>query len=501
MEEKQFRYADLGEQLKKVNLFMCITTAVVYLLSYVVVFVSFLQKNRSGFFAIGMLAVMVATIVLGFLSLKKDSGSKLLRYYMLIGLSIVGAMLIYAYVDYYMRFLAAMPLLGCILFFDTKFSKLAAIIVSTENIVITLFRQFVLHTYAGEEFVPNLVAGFAVTVLMFLAFYLTKVGKSFNEDSIGRAQYEAEQQKRMMKDVLDIAERVRIGTRQAMDIVNELQMSSEAVTEAVGDISLSTSATAESVQNQSTMTQGIQDHLEQAVLRAEDMVKVAGRSNELNEESTERMRRLRAEAESLQKTNDTVAVTMKQLQQNVINVKEITKTIFDISSQTNLLALNASIESARAGEAGRGFAVVADEIRKLSELTRVETENISGILDNLANNAIETAKALEESLRSGKVQEEMIAEVAGRFEEANENVNRLTEHVNEIEKTLGELSDANTEIVNDISNLSAMSQEITALAQQSSEMTEGNHKNAIQAKEILDGVLSVSHGLEKYVAK
>ncbi|MBR6537747.1 MAG: hypothetical protein IKT67_11180 [Lachnospiraceae bacterium] len=501
MEEKQFRYADLGEQLKKVNLFMCITTAVVYLLSYVVVFVSFLQKNRSGFFAIGMLAVMVATIVLGFLSLKKDSGSKLLRYYMLIGLSIVGAMLIYAYVDYYMRFLAAMPLLGCILFFDTKFSKLAAIIVSTENIVITLFRQFVLHTYAGEEFVPNLVAGFAVTVLMFLAFYLTKVGKSFNEDSIGRAQYEAEQQKRMMKDVLDIAERVRIGTRQAMDIVNELQMSSEVVTEAVGDISLSTSATAESVQNQSTMTQGIQDHLEQAVLRAEDMVKVAGRSNELNEESTEKMRRLRAEAESLQKTNDTVAVTMKQLQQNVINVKEITKTIFDISSQTNLLALNASIESARAGEAGRGFAVVADEIRKLSELTRVETENISGILDNLANNAIETAKALEESLRSGKVQEEMIAEVAGRFEEANENVNRLTEHVNEIEKTLGELSNANTEIVNDISNLSAMSQEITALAQQSSEMTEGNHKNAIQAKEILDGVLSVSHGLEKYVAK
>ena len=226
MEEKRFRYADLGEQLKKVNLFMCITTAVVYLLSYVVVFVSFLQKNRSGFFAIGMLAVLVATIVLGFLSLKKDSGSKLLRYYMLIGLSIVGAMLIYAYVDYYMRFLAAMPLLGCILFFDTKFSKLAAIIVSTENIVITLFRQFVLHTYAGEEFVPNLVAGFAVTVLMFLAFYLTKVGKSFNEDSIGRAQYEAEQQKRMMKDVLDIAERVRIGTRQAMDIVNELQMSS-----------------------------------------------------------------------------------------------------------------------------------------------------------------------------------------------------------------------------------------------------------------------------------
>ncbi len=499
MEEKQFRYADLGEQLKKVNVFMCITTAVVYLLSYAVVFVSFLQKNRTGVYAIGMLFVMVATIVLGFLSLKKDSGSVRLRYYMLVGLIIVAAMLIYAYVDYYMRFLAVMPLLGCILFFDTKFMKLAAIIVSTENIVITLFREFVLHTYSGDEFVPNLIAGLAVTVLMFLAFYLTKVGKSFNEDSLGRVQYDADRQTVMMKDVLAIAEKVRNGTQQSMDIMNELQMSSEAVSEAVGDISLSTSATAESVQNQSIMTQGIQDHLEQTLARAEDMVKVADRSRELNEESTEKMRKLLAEAAALQKTNDTVAATMKQLQQNVLNVKEITKTIFDISSQTNLLALNASIESARAGEAGRGFAVVADEIRKLSELTRVETENISGILDNLAANATETANALEESLRSGKVQEEMIAEVAGRFEEANENVNKLTEDVIAIEKTLGELSDANTEIVNDISNLSAMSQEITALAQQSSEMTESNHQNSLKAKEILDGILSVSHGLDKYV--
>jgi len=93
----------------------------------------------------------------------------------------------------------------------------------------------------------------------------------------------------------------------------------------------------------------------------------------------------------------------------------------------------------------------------------------------------------------------MIAEVAGRFEEANENVNKLTEDVIAIEKTLGELSDANTEIVNDISNLSAMSQEITALAQQSSEMTESNHQNSLKAKEILDGILSVSHGLDKYV--
>jgi methyl-accepting chemotaxis protein len=58
---------------------------------------------------------------------------------------------------------------------------------------------------------------------------------------------------------------------------------------------------------------------------------------------------LREEALVLIQTNDTVADEMKQLQQNVEDVKAITATILDISSQTNLLALNASIESARAG--------------------------------------------------------------------------------------------------------------------------------------------------------
>ncbi len=499
MEEKQFRYADLGEQLKKVNLFMCITTAVVYLLSYVIVLVSYLKGDRTLAYAISMLVVMVATIAMGFLALKKDSGNIRLRYYMLVGLTIVSVMLVYAFNDYYTRFLAAMPLLGCILFFDVKFAKISAFLTSAVNILLTLFRHLVLHNYKAETFLPNIVSALAVTVLMFLAYYLTKVGKDFNEDSIGKVNYEADRQKEMMEKVIAIAEKVRTGTQEAMELMNELQNSSEAVSEAVGDISQSTMATAESVQSQSMMTQGIQDHLERTVVRAEEMVHLAKRSSELNETSAEKMRLLHAEAEALQTTNDKVSAAMRQLQQNVTNVKEITKTIFDISSQTNMLALNASIESARAGEAGRGFAVVADEIRNLSERTRQETENISKILDNLATNAFDTATAVEASLKSGKVQEEMIAEVASQFEEVNGNVERLTADVNEIEKTLGELSDANTEIVNDISNLSAMSEEITALAQQSADMTDYNFQNTKQAKEILDSILEVSHGLDQYI--
>lgn len=501
MEEKKFKYAEREMQIKKVNTFLCYGTLVVFLLTYAVVAVSFLQGNRTALYAIGMLVVMIATCVTGFITLKRDSGNEKLRWYMMIGLAIVMAMIVYAYKDYYMRFLGAMPLMATVLCYDTKFSRFSMLIVSSENIIITLAKQFIWHGYAsGDEFTQNIVAAMAVTVMMGLISYITGVGKNFSNDSMAKIQHEAEQQKEMTENIIRIAERVRTGTNQAMDIMNELQQSSQTVNQAVENISSGSISTANSVQNQSMMTQNIQDNLEQVVERAEAMLQTANESEVLNRESLEKIHRLRDEALVLIETNDTVAESMKQLQQNVESVKEITNTIMDISSQTNLLSLNASIESARAGEAGRGFAVVADEIRTLSERTKQETENITQILGDLAKNTEETAAAVRKSLEIGNVQEVMVLEIAEQFEKLNANINELGSDVSEIGNGLNSLAKANTEIVNDITTLSAATEEITASAQQSTELTEENYHSAVEAKGILDNILEVSHEMDVYIS-
>ena len=198
-------------------------------------------------------------------------------------------------------------------------------------------------------------------------------------------------------------------------------------------------------------------------------------------------------------TNSDVAQSMKNLQERTGAVRSIADTIFAISNQTNLLALNASIESARAGEAGRGFAVVADEIRQLAEKTRQETENIAAILGELTDDAEKAAQAVGESVAATGMQDGLIAKVSDSFVGMNEDVNQLTDDIAEIDVMLNQLSEANSQIVDNIMHLSATTEEVTASSQQAADLSTKNLGNAENTKKILGNVLDVSHELDKYV--
>lgn len=500
MDETKYRFAKSEEQVREINKFLCTSTAFLNVVGFAIVFVSYMRGYRTKLYTFGMLGIMLATSIGSFFIYKKNRDSKMLRYFMLAGLSIITAFLIFGFKSYYMRVLSVVPLMGCTLFFDISFVKLAWIIFTLENFLITFYCEFSMHMYEGEQFMDNITISVVITVMMLVLQYITKVAKAFNSDSLNMVKYEAELQQEMLKDVLRISEQVRTDTSNAMGIMNELQDSSEIVNSSMGDISTSTYSTAENIEHQSMMTQNIQDSLTETVNTAESMVHTANRSNELNDVNRTHMEKLRDESEILSESNTAVAESMRELRKNVDDVKKITNTIFSISSQTNLLALNASIESAHAGEAGRGFAVVADEIRALSEKTRKETESISRLMEALEKNANETAKAVARSLEASDIQEKTIREVAGHFDEMNRNVSELTTDVGKIEQMLGSLSQANTEIVNHITQLSATTEEVTAAAMQSAELTEENSKCSKDAKNILEHILRVSHEVDKYIA-
>lgn len=83
---------------------------------------------------------------------------------------------------------------------------------------------------------------------------------------------------------------------------------------------------------------------------------------------------------------------------SIDQIQGMVRLIASIASQTNLLSMNASIEAAHAGDAGRGFAVVADEIRNLAELAGKSSKDIHQQTKAIVRTIAEAGSARSEAV-------------------------------------------------------------------------------------------------------
>jgi methyl-accepting chemotaxis protein len=87
--------------------------------------------------------------------------------------------------------------------------------------------------------------------------------------------------------------------------------------------------------------------------------------------------------DKIRRQMDFVAESIVKLSEQSMAIGEIISSVNDLASQSNLLAVNASIEAAKAGEQGKGFAVVAQEVRSLAEQSKIATEQVRRILNDI----------------------------------------------------------------------------------------------------------------------
>jgi methyl-accepting chemotaxis protein len=138
--------------------------------------------------------------------------------------------------------------------------------------------------------------------------------------------------------------------------------------------------------------------------------------------------------------------SVQSIAKSVDGIADTIEMIEGVASNTNLLSMNAAIEAAHAGDAGKGFAVVADEIRRLSEATRENSQNISRTLSGIIEGIALTSKR---STETDTLIRQMAAEIGSFADTMSELIN-----------TFSELSAGSSEITTALVDLKTLSTEV-----------------------------------------
>ena len=167
-----------------------------------------------------------------------------------------------------------------------------------------------------------------------------------------------------------------------------------------------------------------------------------------------------------------VAKGIAESNEAVKAINMATDVITGIASQTNLLSLNASIEAARAGEQGRGFAVVAGEIQTLAEQSTKSAQEIRNIISNLVQKFGVSTDLVEKIKDSITIEGDVLDNVKGSFNDVTCSMNQTSENINDIYGKTNELSIAKDNIINEVSNLSAIAQQNAASCEEATAVIE-----------------------------
>ncbi|MBI5570833.1 MAG: methyl-accepting chemotaxis protein [Desulfomonile tiedjei] len=211
-------------------------------------------------------------------------------------------------------------------------------------------------------------------------------------------------------------------TQQVVEGVNVLTAATQEISTTVAQLGQNTTKTSAAVVETTTTVEQVKQSARLASEKAKTVAQEAMESVQISDfgqkatqDTVHRMRMIKQQMES-------IGENVVRLSEHSQTIEDIVNTVQDIADQSNLLAVNASIEAARAGEHGKGFAVVAHEIKTLADQSKQATEQVRGILGEIAKWVGAVVMATEQG---GKAVDAGVSQSLA----AGESIQSLTERV------------------------------------------------------------------------
>ncbi|MEO1330232.1 MAG: methyl-accepting chemotaxis protein [Pseudomonadota bacterium] len=192
-----------------------------------------------------------------------------------------------------------------------------------------------------------------------------------------------------------------------------------------------------------------------------------------NAQSAERAQQLATDAAGSARQGGAVVQeaveAIDQIERSSSKIADIISVIDGIAFQTNLLALNAAVEAARAGDAGKGFAVVASEVRELAQRSATAAKDISALIEESSSNV---SSGVDRVKRTGDALTQLVGAV-----------DTVATVVAEISSANREQSSGVEEISKAVSHMDQLTQQNSAMAEQSAGAARSLADNSVRLAE------------------
>lgn len=291
------------------------------------------------------------------------------------------------------------------------------------------------------------------------------------------------------KQIVSASENIRSRVGEINQTMSEQLKSASEMSVAMGEMATAVNQVSERLGRQSDVTKEIQGRVATIAGSAVHMAEGSSRTRDLMQQSSQKITVTKEGAEVMQDTSRQIMDKLTLLKKEAQDMQEIVTVIQSITENTNLLSLNASIEAARAGEAGRGFAVVAGEIRDLAEDTQHSAVKITELLANFHDISDEVEKSIEGMVSEIANQAKNMEDAYAQFVQMQESLGELDEQAGEIRDEMTQLTQANQVMVDAISEMSAVAQEMAASTKSAEELSvvnrEAGEKTGDQIEEIV----------------
>ena len=333
---------------------------------------------------------------------------------------------------------------------------------NTVVVIATTIYGIILYS-KGEVTTTDLAVTLVTIILASIAsvtgiLSLTK----YQKEVTGSIENELKKNKETAEKIAKVNKEISEKVIEANELFNSKDAYMQANNSAMKDIAASTDSTAMSIQDQTELCVNITEATDEMQNQMGTVNLVIDRMENAVKNGTHSVQTLSENSGIVNDSTEKISQTINNLISQVDGIKKILNTIMDISSQTNLLALNASIEAARAGEAGRSFAVVADQIRQLAEQTKIASTEISKTIETFVDDTLEAKQNMTNASLVISKQNEKVSETEIQFKDIKENTEKLIDVVKTLTSDTETIIKDITGITDNISQLSATSEEVAA---------------------------------------